>query len=69
MSHSRQVLSIKYPKRTGPGILPISLMMTLWRPMAMDLSCSLTLLRVAMVEGIVIQNVRKIRMKQMTRKG
>ena len=44
-------------------------MMTLWRPMAMDLSCSLTLLRVAMVEGIVIQNVRKIRMKQMTRKG
>ena len=50
-------------------MLPISLMMTLWRPMAMDLSCSLTLLRVAMVEGIVIQNVRKIRMKQMSRKG
>ena len=63
------VLSMKYPKSTGPGMLPISLMTTLCSPSAMDLSCSLTLLRVAMVEGIVIQNVRKIKMKQMTRKG
>ena len=40
-----------------------------WNPMARDLSSSLTLRRVAMVLGMVIQKVRNIMMKTMARKG
>ena len=67
MSQSRQVLSMKKPNMTGPGMLPRSLMTMFWMPMASDLSSSPTLRRVAIVLGIVTQNVRKMRTKTMTR--
>ena len=54
---------------TGPGIVPSSLMKMFCRPRARDLSCSLTHLSVAMVEGMVTQKVRKMRMKLTTTKG
>ena len=60
---------MKYPKSTGPGMLPNNLIAIVWRPTARDRSLSLTHLSVAIVDGIVTQKVRNIITKIITIKG
>lgn len=68
-SHSEQALSMKTPKRMGPGMEPTHLKIMLCKPKAKLLSSSLTALKDATTLGMVAKNVRKTPMNWTMMKG